>query len=135
MELKEFVQQTLIQIADGVADAIQHLHIKDSSAVINYQRLTGDGAPLSKSVEFDVALTVVEESRTAEKSSAGGKAGLLSVASVSGRLDSSDEGGERREAISRVKFSVDMIQPSTIERRPIRTAGSIASELTGSGPR
>ena len=120
MELRDFVAQTLIQIAEGIAGARDHLDKAGADAAINTGRVYPNDEPImpERAVAFDVALTVIEESSTSEKTSAGGKASIISVASIKGSIDAGNEGLNRTETVSRVKFEVMMRQPGSEYERP-----------------
>lgn len=119
MELQEFVRTTLIQIAEGVSEANAHLKNGATGALINPSGTYGGQVKDAiHPVEFDVALTVSDESVTKGTSESGGKAGILTVASVNAKVGSEDSGSNRREAVSRVKFTVSMQQPANIIHSP-----------------
>ena len=113
MDLKNFVSETLTQIIEGVEDARKKIAEKDITAQINPTAVQ-EGKPKRgskpKPVEFDVAVTVLDES--ASSSSIGGTAGFLSV--ISAKVDSSleEKGALRNEAVSRIQFSVELSQPA-----------------------
>jgi hypothetical protein len=122
MDLKTFVAQTLIQIVEGVADAKAAIEAGETNARVNPKTVYGDKAAAGDPhpVEFDVALTVTSESKESSGAKAGASAGILAVVSarVAGELSSSSIGAERNESVSRVRFTVQLAQPSAIENRP-----------------
>jgi hypothetical protein len=107
MDLKMFVTTTLVQIIEGVQEAIKQISPSGSSAKINP---TSNHALYSdpKDVNFDVAVTV------ADKVSGEGKAGLkvmsIEIGGGGGKISES-------EAVSRIQFSVPVSVPSTSERQ------------------
>lgn len=123
MDLKSFVAETLAQIVEGVAEAQRRIAETGTNATVNpttvledARRKIGDPSP----VEFDVAVTVTEESRDDSSSKVGGSAGLLSVVTLktSAELANNTTGSNRNEAVSRIKFAVQLVQPSDIDERP-----------------
>src|SRR5579862_7915373 len=100
MELKEFVETTLVQIAEGIAAANEQLQGGNTGAIINpAESLRRSPKEVVRPVDFDVALTVSEENVSKETTKAGGKLGILSVVSLAASADSEDAGTNRREAI------------------------------------
>ena len=72
-------------------------------------------------MEFDVAVVVAEESSSRANMEA--SAGFLSVvtAKIAGRAETA--GTARNEAVSRIKFSVDLAQPADLETYSFNTGG------------
>ena len=100
MELKEFIAETLVQIQEGVQDAIKRRASEESSAgVINPVfgiDMDAAGDTHVQKVEFDVAVTVTE------KSGGGGKAGIKVFSiELGGELSK----GAEQSTASRVKFA------------------------------
>ncbi len=120
MDLKEFVKESIVQIAQGIEEANSEL--KDSPAMVNplymransenaqaygrtMQRNEGYSEPDSRVVEkvdFDVA--VVAEA--GEQGSAGAK---LSIASIGFGVNGKTESSNKSE--SRIKFSIPIVYP------------------------
>lgn len=111
MDLRDFVAETLIQIADGVKQAQEKT--TGTGARVN-PRLTGgathaaqhgflpaSGAP-AQIVQFDVALTVKEGTGT--KGGIGIFAGAITIGS-------SGQSNAENSSISRVKFCVPLSLP------------------------
>jgi hypothetical protein len=118
MDLKSFVAETLVQIVEGVADAQKRIATLEVGAAVNPGVVSEDarrkiGSP--KRVQFDVAVTVSDES--ASRTGAGATAGFLSV--VSARVDAKAEASDtlKNEAVSRIQFSVDLSQPADLITR------------------
>lgn len=111
MELKQFITETLVQIADGIVDAQNQLKARGTEAIINTNMtktdvghlVTGGRRRPVEFVEFDVAILANEGTET--------KAGIgLTVAS----LLSLDAGGKSNQTAgreSRIKFKVPMSYP------------------------
>lgn len=110
MDIKDFVENTLLQIVQGVNSANEQL--KDSGAIISskdvrplregttYNTRTGD---LVNLIEFDIAVTVNE------KDTANGGAGIKIVGiSIGGSLQNETS----NQSISRIKFSIPLTLPS-----------------------
>ncbi len=116
MDLKTFVAETLTQIVEGVSDAQKRIAEANVGAAINpgvvdasAKRKIGRASP----VEFDVAIVIAEESST--RAAAEASVGFLAVvtAKIAGKAEASE--AARNEAISRIKFSVDLAQPADLE--------------------
>jgi hypothetical protein len=111
MDLKEFVTQTLTQIAAGVreaqvpakalgAEVNPHLMTNwPEAAKLGFLNASGRFAPI---VQFDVALTVSEGTGT--KGGIGILAGAIN-------LGSSGQSQNEQSVVSRVKFSVPLALP------------------------
>ena len=123
MELKEFVAQTLQQIGDGVIAAqkysegkgvaINPIHLpvltNQKDARIMY---FSEDSPVFP-VEFDVALTVTEDSRT----KAGGG---ITVATIF-KAGAGTESANASQTYSRVKFMVPVALPISSAERESET--------------
>ena len=112
MDLREFVSQTLIQIAGGVKDA--QVLVEDYDAIVNpklhtsHEQASKQGLLHSDDmfipiVQFDVALTVVESTGT--KGGIGVFAGAI-------HLGSSGQSQAENTSVSRVRFSVPLALPN-----------------------
>lgn len=114
MDLKNFVAETLVQIVEGVADAQKRIEALGVGAAVNAQYVHPGSRRIAtpRPVEFDVAVTVTDE--TASKAGVGASAGFLSV--VSARVDGKSETSDtvRNEAVSRIQFSVNISQPADL---------------------
>jgi hypothetical protein len=106
MDLKQFVAETLGQIAEGVAEAAKTAQA--SGAVINptrYGRMEGyhtDTGAKIVDVDFTVALSVNEGTAT--------KGGIGVVAGVFA-LGTQGHSNETKASTTHVKFSVPMVLP------------------------
>ena len=113
MELKDFVREALVQIADGVQEAQSALEKSSSSAEVNpstanrydvKSNIFGDsksGKPIFL-IEFDVAVTAAEGTQT--KGGIGVVVGAIALGSQ-GKSDSTNS------SISRIQFKVPMALP------------------------
>jgi hypothetical protein len=121
MDLKDFITQSLVQIANGIIEANEQL--AGTTAVVNpaniqaysneakaYGRLNkafSEKDALVELVEFDVAVTTESGTQT------GG--GLkISIASIGVGAEGKSTGAQSRE--SRIKFNIPMVYPVTIAR-------------------
>jgi|GEM_PF-658503 hypothetical protein len=125
MDLRTFISESLIQIANGVADAREQFKKDGTAAEVNPSksergkgRRTGDASP----VEFDVAVTVADETRGDSNEKIGGKAGLLSVVSLqaSAEVGSGESTARREQQVSRIRFKVLLAQPSDVTEYSMR---------------
>jgi len=119
MDLKDFVTNSLSQIAEGIIGANNAL--SDTDAIVNpaeivvnsgnsraYGRtrsptLQEDPTRVVEKVEFDVAVTVQE----GESTNAGIKVSVMSIG-----LGASGESSSTSGSQSRIKFTVPMVLPS-----------------------
>ena len=111
MDLREFVNQTLCQIVEGVGDtqsrckelgAVVNPHLNTSHEQAGKQGFLNASGSFSPVVQFDVALTVTEGGRT--KGGTGVFAGAVTLGS-SGQLQTESS------SVSRVKVSVPVALP------------------------
>lgn len=114
MDLKTFISETLTQIVEGVADAQSQMAAGGSGARLNpvFRTAAQKSHPSeAKPVEFDLALTVSQQS--AESSSAKGemRAGFISVFQAKVGADMEARSGTQSQEVSRVKFTVMLAQP------------------------
>jgi len=109
MELKEFITETIVQIREGVQDAIKRRSDTRSAAgVINPAWVDTFSDSNRQMVEFDVAVTVADKL-------AGSAHGGLRVLSVELGAKGSKEA--EKSTVSRVKFSLPIIPPMTRVRQ------------------
>lgn len=90
MELKDFIEQTLIQITDGIRAG--HKYIKDN----NY----GDGVrdEKGKEINFDIAVSTNED----KTSGLSGKISVANIFSAGGK----DETMNKASNVSRIQFKL-----------------------------
>lgn len=119
MELRKFVEEVLVQVAAGVVDANGRLgplgavanptkyrtHRKSTGSVLDYERLP---YPTVEQIEFDVAVTVSQQSGTQGK--------LAVMAGVIG-AGTSGASNESHRTESRVRFSIPLVLPNA-EHKP-----------------
>ena len=111
MDLKQFITETLVQIAAGIEAVQAQLKEAGSAAIVNTNMtvtdvrhlVTGGRRRPVEFVEFDVAILANEGTET--------KAGIgLTVASLL-RLDAGGKSTESAGRESRIKFKVPMSYP------------------------
>lgn len=114
MELKEFITASLVEIQQGVQDAINVCHQEKISGVIN-PAVSDTGSITSihisshiQKVEFDIAVTT-ENSNTSQES--GNMKGGIKV--LSGSVDKSATEKDSDSKSSRIKFIIPIIPPVT----------------------
>ncbi len=112
MELKEFVEESLKQVIEAVSNVAEYA--KKNDAEINpcqHEWGYGQGLYFDKqtgrvltSIEFDIAVTANDDSKT--------KGGIgIVVAQI--MLGSQGESAKHNERVSRMKFSIPVVLPST----------------------
>ncbi|MCJ8286612.1 trypco2 family protein [Halomonas sp.] len=120
MELKDFIRETLVQVAQGIEEASSEL--QDSTALVNprnvsintsengrhYGVFSEDKAPSPiryvEEIAFDVAVHATEGTE------ASAKAGI-SVGSVG--IGGKGSSSETKSSASRIQFRVPMVMPQT----------------------
>lgn len=113
MELRAFVEQTLVHIVDGVK-AAQH-QVVESGAIVNPKGLAeagkragylfdSDSGRQAQGIEFDVAVT------TSESGEATGAVGIF-VGPV--QLGVKGKSGSSSSDVARIKFDVYVLLPTT----------------------
>lgn len=114
MDLKTFVTETLTQIVEGVADAKSRLAEGGTGARINPVLRDSNNSPHpseAKPVEFDLALTVAQQSAETSTAKGEAKAGIVSVFQARVGADLEAKSGTQSQEVSRVKFTVMLAQP------------------------
>jgi hypothetical protein len=120
MDLKQFVSATLTQIVAGIEDAKTNIKAASETATVNPYWASGSAQHgATAPVEFDVALVVCDEQESPSTGKTNAAMGNLSVvtAKLAAELESQSNGKQHAEAVSRVKFSVQLAQPTDIKRR------------------
>jgi hypothetical protein len=120
IDLKQFVSETLTQIVAGIEDAKTKIKAVNESAAVNPYWASGTAQHgATAPVEFDVALVVCDEQESGSTSNTNAAMGKLSVvtAKLATELASQSNGKQHTEMVSRVKFSVQLAQPTDIKRR------------------
>ena len=108
MDLKDFIAETLVQIQEGVQEAINRRSASQGAAgVINpvWGNVNEISPDHRQNVEFDVAVTVTD------KTTAGGNAGIK-VFSI--ELGGKAEKGAEQSTVSHIKFSIPLVPPVQI---------------------
>ena len=131
MDLKQFIHDVLVNVVEAIDDAGKA--VADRGAMINpngqrardrHQRFTLQDIHLNQ-IEFDISVTV------ADKAGVDGKAGIRVMGLEVG-------GGGKQEtsssSVSRIKFSVPMLLPSTAERADPATPTKPAEEVPQVNP-
>lgn len=109
MDLKTFIQTTLVQIVQGTEAAITEIAKMDSNAKVNPFASHGSYSD-PKDVDFDVAVTVTDEK------SGGGDAG---IAVAMFRFGAKGEVKLESQAVSRIRFSIPVAVPGiAVEQYP-----------------
>ena len=111
MDIKDFVKESLMQIAESINEA--NIELIDKGTYVPTGNMVGEGVLFSVikdsgtrhfiKVEFDLAVTVSQENNTF-----GG--GGLSIASLA-NVGIKGEDKEGKEEISRIKFMIPMALP------------------------
>ena len=113
MELKEFITNTLVQIMEGVKDANDKLETSSaevnprlgptSSTILAKQGiLTADNRGVIQNVDFDIALTGSDGTKTK---------GAISVLFGAVNLGSSGQSETTNQTVNRIKFYVPITLP------------------------
>ena len=111
MDLKDFISQTLVQIAEGVSDSSARIkelggrvnpHVTSEHKELSRHGMLWSSGSAGHVVSFDVALTV--NTGTGTKGGIGIFAGAVN-------LGSSGESKAESSSVSRVSFTVPLILP------------------------
>lgn len=120
MDLQTFVAETLRQIVGGVADAQKSIAALGTNARVN-PALVEQSAKVQSGaaspVEFDVAITVVDDHRSERSTGESTSHGMIAVVHANRDSDetTAEAGRHTTAAVSRVKFIVQVAQPSDLE--------------------
>ena len=101
MNLQEFIEETLVEITQGIRAANEKLNTNDSSLYAQYVLKDSKDDSSNSLINFDVAITTKREGKGEAKSKF-----KLFVAGA----DLSASGSIANEKVSRVKFSVSTNQ-------------------------
>jgi len=107
MDIQTFVTEALVQIQEGVQNAIDRRMSSDTNTgAINPQFSPFDEGreALVEKVHFDLAVTV----KSSEASGAGGSISILQIS-----LDGKKSKSQEEDMVSRIQFSVRIIPPLT----------------------
>ena len=115
MDIKDFVKESLMQIAESINEA--NIELIDKGSYVPTGNIVGEGVLCTVvknsetrhfiKVEFDLAVTVSQEHGT----SGGGGLSIASLANVGIK----GEDKEDKEEISRIKFMIPMALPEKKE--------------------
>lgn len=110
MELKEFITSTLIQIQEGVQEAIKITQDKGLNGVINpIWGTINDNSAHRQNIQFDVAVTV------ADKNNGSAQAGVKgSIKIVEFSLGGSGEKTVEKSNVNRIQFTIPIIPPAQL---------------------
>lgn len=111
MDLKTFVEQTLVAVVEGVKAAQMKYPTGSGTAAINHVDRAPAEAALptgATPIEFDVAVTSASEEETG-----GSRKGGLNIRVVEASMGSTGAERTRSEAVSRVRFTVPVSLPVT----------------------
>lgn len=100
MELKDFISSTLVQIQEGVNQAMVQVRSDANNGMINPE-FTG-AYPSKQTVHFDIALTTSDEDKSGAK-------GGIKVAGLSIGAEGSQ--ATKSSSVSRVQFSIPFVPP------------------------
>lgn len=104
IELRDFVKNTLVQIATGVSEANKEMHEKHggeyTQAPFRLHKNLGDHAKSMPGISFDVAVTA--SSGTADK--AGAKISVTQIFGIGGSIEASSED----RYVHRIQFVVGL---------------------------
>ena len=122
MELKEFIKEVILDITNAIDELKSELPNDAIIAPTNSntdQKVNSDVGVLEVSyVDFEVAVTAASTDDT--KKSAGGGIKVLAI-SIGGGTEKGNK--ELSERISRIKFSIPIVYPSTSVKKRPQTGG------------
>jgi hypothetical protein len=123
MDLKMFISETLTQIVAGINDAQRNIELLGTNAAVNPTNVSsGSRRQLTSArpVEFDVALTVIEQSASLQGESDSHSSGIISVVRSATEFSATatDHEATSQETVSRVRFSVMLSQPGDVDVYP-----------------
>lgn len=122
MQLEEFVQKAIQQIARGVSNASED--VANLGGRVNPHDHIASRSPRLTNIDFDVALVVTES----QQSEAGAKLSVINVLSFGGKT----QGNDVYQQTSRVKFTVAVELPKDSSVREEQGAAlQIPSTVTG----
>lgn len=136
MDLQTFVAETLRQVVGGVAEAQKSIAALKTNARVNPALVEATAKVQSGAaspVEFDVAITVVDDHRSDKTAGTSTSSGMIAVVHANQEAEeaSSTASQHTTAAVSRVKFTVQVAQPSDVETY----SSSFAYASSGTGDR
>jgi hypothetical protein len=108
MDLKEFITTTLVEIQEGVHDAINLANERHLSGAINPVFAHKVGDRHIEKVNFDTAVTVATDTLKSSGGKLGAKLHVIE-AGIGGKSDNSISNSE----VSRIQFSIPIVPPTT----------------------
>jgi len=129
MDIKDFIEESLLQIVDGVANA--HKSLAQKGAYIPTSDITGQGGYYDSKansafedirhylkIDFDIAVVVNESRDLRIEGEAGTKGASLKVAKfieaesgLEARAKGAYESGHKQEVVHRIKCSIPLALP------------------------
>ena len=129
MEIKDFIEESLLQIVEGVANA--HKSLAQKGAYIPTSDITGQGGYYDSKaipaveeirhylkIDFDIAVVVNESRDLRMEGEAGTKGASLKVArfieaesGLEARAKGAYESGHKQEVVHRIKCSIPLALP------------------------
>jgi|TARA_R110001606_G_C15358805_1_gene648292 hypothetical protein len=105
MELKDFISNSLVDIQEGVEDAIKRVDEKGTTGVVNPHLVNvKTRASLMQNVQFDIAVTA------SDKEGQGVKGGIKVVGIAIG---ADGKTSSETSVVSRIQFNIPIIPPVT----------------------
>lgn len=105
MELKDFISNSLVDIQEGVEDAIKKVDSKGTTGVINPDfKHVRTNAALIQNVNFDIAVTASDKEGT-------GIQGRIKVVGI--EIGGDGTNSTETSMVSRIQFCVPIIPPTT----------------------
>ncbi|MFM5392976.1 hypothetical protein ACEUAB_02300 [Aeromonas veronii] len=124
MQLEEFVQSAIQQIARGVSNASDNVASLGGRVNPHDHIASSSRSPRLTNIDFDVALVVTES----QQSEAGARLSVINVLSLGGKT----QGNDVYQQTSRVKFTVAVELPKDSSVREEQGAAlQIPSTVTG----
>lgn len=106
MEIKEFIKETLVEIQQGVQEAINECKDSKTNGVINpvWGKANDINSSYVKDVKFDIAVTVTDKASDDVK----GGIKVMGIGLGGGRTKDQETGN-----MSRIQFSIPIVPPVT----------------------
>jgi hypothetical protein len=104
MEIKEFIKETLVEVQQGVQEAINTCKESSTNGVINpvWGNANDVNSSHIKEVKFDIAVTVLDKSSDNIK----GGIKVMGIDLGGGRTEGQETGN-----VSRIQFSIPIVPP------------------------
>jgi hypothetical protein len=95
LSLKDFIKTTLLEINESVVEA--------STEGLPLAHRKGDGLPICKTIEFDIAVQIMQNETTGKKRDTG-----VGISVVNFNFGKEQKNASEHLTTNRIKFSVDM---------------------------